>query len=92
MYLSLIIIFILLLGIIVTGVQNSIPLDIKILTWDFRTTLLALIFYAALIGAAIVSLLTLPKLVNNAIKMRKMHKEINELKKGVNDLGVRHSA
>ena len=69
MYLSLIIIFILLLGIIVTGVQNSIPLDIKFFAWNLRITLLALIFYTAISGGAIISLLTLPKLVSKSLKI-----------------------
>ncbi|MBN1848147.1 MAG: hypothetical protein JW932_06140 [Deltaproteobacteria bacterium] len=86
MYLSLSIIFLLLLGIIVTGVQNSLTLDIKFLTWDLRITLLALIFYAGVTGAAIISLLTLPKLVSKTIKVRKMYKEMDELRRKNSDM------
>ena len=81
MYLSLIITFLLLLGIIVASIQNSIPLDLKFFTWKLRLSLTALMFYSALIGAAIVAVLTLPKLVSKGLKVRGLNKEINEMKR-----------
>jgi uncharacterized integral membrane protein len=61
MYLSLIITFLLLLVIIITAMQNSMPLDFKFFTWNFQTSITALIFYSSLIGGAIVAVLALPK-------------------------------
>jgi len=81
MYLSLIITFLLLMGIIVAGIQNSISLNLKFFTWEFQLSLAALMFYSALIGAAIVAVLTMPKLVTRYLKMRGLKKEIDELKR-----------
>jgi uncharacterized integral membrane protein len=80
MYFSLIITFLLLLGIIVAGIQNSISLDLKFFTWKLQLSLMALIFYSSLIGGAIVGILTLPKLVSKYLKIRGLKKEIDELK------------
>jgi lipopolysaccharide assembly protein A len=81
MYFSLIITFLLLLGIIIASIQNSIPLEIKFITWKLHLSLTALMFYSALIGAAIVAILTLPKLVSKGLKVRGLNKEINEMKR-----------
>ena len=81
MYLSLIITFLLLLGIIVAGIQNSMPVEIRFFIWTFRLSIMALIFYVSLIGGAIVAVLTLPKLASKSLKVRRLNKEIYELKK-----------
>jgi uncharacterized integral membrane protein len=47
MYLSLIITFLLLLVIIVTAIQNSMPLNFKFFTWTFQLSITALIVYSA---------------------------------------------
>jgi len=80
MYLSLIITLVLLLVIIVTAIQNSMPLDFKFLTWTFQLSITALIVYSSLMGGAIVAILTLPKLARKALHARSMNKEIHELK------------
>ena len=80
MYLSLIITFLLLLGIIVASIQNNVSLDLKFFIWNLRLSLAALIFYSALMGAAIVAILTLPKLVSKYLKIRTLKKEIDGLK------------
>ena len=79
MYLSLIITFLLLLVIIITAVQNSMPLDFKFFTWNFQLSITALIFYSSLIGGAIVAVLALPKLAKKALNVRSMRKEIQKL-------------
>ena len=66
MYISLIITFLLLLVIIITAIQNSMPLDFKFFTWNFQISITALIFFSALIGGAIVAVLALPKLASEA--------------------------
>ena len=80
MYLSLIITFLLLLGIIIAGIQNSMPLELKFFTWKLQMSLMAIIFYASLFGGAIVAVLSLPKLFSKYLKVRGMSKEISRLK------------
>jgi len=80
MYLSLIITFLLILVIIVTAIQNSMPLDFKFLAWTFRLSITALIVYSSLLGGAIVAILTLPKLATKSLHARSMNKEIHKLR------------
>ena len=80
MYLSLIITFLLLLVVIITAIQNSMPLDFKFFTWDLQISITALISYSSLIGGAIVAVLALPKLVKKSLNIRKLHREIYKLK------------
>jgi uncharacterized integral membrane protein len=90
MYLSLIITFLLLLLIIITAIQNSMPLDFKLLTWNFQISITALIFYSSLIGGAIVAVLALPKLAKKSLHARSMNREIHKLKEKVLELEKRH--
>ena len=90
MYFSLIVTFILLLFIIVTGIQNSIPVDLKFFTWEFQLSLMGLIFYSALAGGAIVAILSLPKLVNKSLKVKRQNNEIYKLKMKTADLEKEH--
>ena len=90
MYLSLIITFLLLLLIIITAIQNSMPLDFKLLTWNFQISITALIFYSSLIGGAIVAVLALPKLAKKSLHVRSMNREIHKLKEKVLELEKRH--
>ena len=53
MYLSLIITFLLLLVIIITAIQNSMPLEVKFIAWNDQMSLTALIFYSSLFSVAI---------------------------------------
>ena len=80
MYLSLIMTFLLLLVIIITGIQNSISLEVEFVIWKLQMSLTALIFYSSLFGAAIVSVLTLPKLGSKYLKVRSLNKELYGLK------------
>ena len=89
MYLSLTITFLLILGLVVTIVQNGFPVDLKFFTWKLQLSAMGLIFYASLMGGAAVALLTLPKLVSKSLKVRKLKKEIYELKKGAVELEKR---
>ena len=86
MYLSLIIAFLLLLGIIAASMQNSMSLEFKFITWKLQISLTALIFYSSIVGAAIVALLTLPRLVSKYLKVRSLKREIIELKKEIVEL------
>ena len=86
MYLSLIITFLLLLVIIITAIQNSMPLDFNFFTWNLQLSITALIFYSSLIGGAIVAVLALPKLAKKSLQGRRMNKEINQLKEKMLEL------
>ena len=89
MYLSLTITFLLILGLVVAIVQNSFPVELKFFTWKLQFSIMALIFYASIIGGAAVALLTLPKLVSKSLKVRRLKKEIYDLKKGAVELEKR---
>ncbi len=86
MYVSLIITFLLLLVIIITAIQNSMPLDFKFFIWKFQISITALIFYSSLIGGAIVAVLALPKLTKKSLHVRSMNKEIHKLKERLLEL------
>jgi uncharacterized integral membrane protein len=80
MYLSLIITFLLVLVIIITAIQNSMPLDFKFFTWNLQLSITALIVYSSLIGGAIVAILTSPKLVRKSLDVRILNRDIHMLK------------
>lgn len=79
MYLPLIITFLLLLVLIITAIQNSVPLGFKFFPWNVQISITALIFYSSLIGGAIVAVLALPKLAKKALHERRMNSEIRKL-------------
>jgi len=89
MYFSLIITFLLLLVIIITAIQNSMPLDFKFLAWHFQLSNTALIFCSSLIGGAIVAVLALPKLAKKSFRGRSSNREIQKLKEKVLELEKR---
>ena len=90
MYFTLIITFLLFLVIIIPGVQNSMPLDLKFLFWDLQMSITALILYSSLIGGAIIAILTLPKLAKKSLHVRRLNKEIHNLKENMTELGKEH--
>ncbi|PKN22918.1 MAG: hypothetical protein CVU64_24450 [Deltaproteobacteria bacterium HGW-Deltaproteobacteria-21] len=90
MYLSFIITFLILLAVVITGIQNSMPLDLKFIAWNLQMSLTALIFYASLFGGAIVAVLTLPKLVKKCLQVRSLNKEMHNLKERVPEFTKGH--
>jgi len=90
MYLSLIITFLLLLGLVITSLQNSIPLELKFIAWNHQMSLTALIFYSSLFGGAIVAVLALPKLVTKCLQVRRLNKEMDNLKERVLEMEKGH--
>ena len=90
MYLSLIITFFLLLGIIITSLQNSMPLELKFITWNLQMSFTALILYSSLIGGAIVAVLASPKLVRKSLDVRSLNREIYKLKGKILELEKGH--
>jgi uncharacterized integral membrane protein len=77
MTVTLIITFILVLLVTVFGFQNGMPLDVKFLFWNLHTSLIAVIFGSSIIGAAIVALLTLPKLVTKHLNEKRLKKKLS---------------
>ena len=90
MYFSLIITFLLFLVIIIAGIQNSMPLDVKFFIWNIKMSITALIFYCSVIGGSIVAILTLPKLVKKSLHVRSLNREIHKLKEEMTELGKEH--
>jgi uncharacterized integral membrane protein len=80
MYFALSVAFLLLLGLVITSVQNSMPLELKFITWDLEMSLSALILYSSLIGGAIVAILAVPKLVRKSLDARSLSREISNFK------------
>jgi uncharacterized integral membrane protein len=79
MYVSIILSFLILLCLVIAGVQNSTPLQIEVAWWTFQMSLPAVVFWSAAGGAAIVALLSLPKLARKMIQTRRLHKEVVRL-------------
>lgn len=80
MYFSLIVTFLLFMALVVASIQNTTPVQLKYLGWVFEMSLTGLIFYASLLGGAIVAVLTLPKLVRQALRIRSFRKETGGMK------------
>ncbi|MBN1277164.1 MAG: LapA family protein [Deltaproteobacteria bacterium] len=91
MYFSLIIIFILFLVIIIAGIQNSMPLELKFFIWDIKMSITALIFYSSVIGGAIIAIMTLPRLVKKSLHVRGLKWEMEKLKKEISETDKEHA-
>jgi uncharacterized integral membrane protein len=90
MYFSLSVVFLLLLGLVIISLQNSMPLELKFISWNLQMPLTALILYSSLLGGAIVAVLALPKLVRNALDVRSLNREISNFKRKVAELEKGH--
>ena len=78
-YLSIIISFLILLCLVITGVQNNAPLQIQLLWWTLQMSLPAVVFWAATGGAVIVAVLGFPKLGRKTLQTRRLNKEVRRL-------------
>ena len=87
MYFSLTITFLLFLMLVITGIQNSMPLDLKCIFWDLQMPMTALILYSSLFGGAIIAILILPKLAQKSLQVRRLNREIHSLKENMTVLG-----
>jgi len=81
MYFSLSVAFLFLLGLVIISLQNSMPLELKFITWNLQMSLTALILYSSLIGGAVVAVLALPKLVRKSLDVRSLKREISNFKR-----------
>ena len=91
MYLSFIITFLLLLVIIITAIQNSMPLEFKFFSWSFQISVAALISFSTLIGGAIVAVLAFSRLAKKYFHERSMNREIRKLNEKILELEKRHA-
>jgi uncharacterized integral membrane protein len=80
MYITLIVTFLLILAVVIPGLQNNTPATLKFFFWEIEATLTAMIFYSALLGAAIVAILILPKLARKYLDLRNLKKQLSALK------------
>ncbi|MCF8086290.1 MAG: LapA family protein [Desulfohalobiaceae bacterium] len=76
----LILTFILVLILALLGVQNTETLSISFLFWELELTISFVILYSALLGAAAVGILALPKLANKHFSLKRARKELNKLR------------
>ena len=90
MYFSLIITFLLVLGLVITSLQNSMPLELKFITWTLQMSSTALILYSALMGGAVVAVLAVPKLLRKSLDVRNLNREIYKLKEKILELEKGH--
>jgi uncharacterized integral membrane protein len=90
MYFSLTVAFLFLLGLVIVSLQNSMPLELKFITWEFQMSLTALVLYSSLIGGAIVGVLALPKLVRKSLDVRSFRREFSNRNKRIAELEKQH--
>jgi uncharacterized integral membrane protein len=86
MVFSIIIAILILSGLAIVGIQNSIPIEIEFFIWKFQLSLSAVIFYSSLFGGAIIAVLTAPKMVSKHLKVKSLNKELSKLKEQVFDI------
>jgi len=80
----------LVLGLVITSLQNSMPLELKFITWNLQMSSTALILYSALMGGAVVAVLAVPKLVRKSLDVRSLNREIYKLKEKILELEKGH--
>ena len=90
MYFSLTVTFLLLLGLVIISLQNSMPLALKFVTWELQMSLTAFVLYSSLVGGAIVAVLALPKLVRKSLDVRSFRREISNRNKRIAELEKGH--
>lgn len=86
MYFSLTVTFLLLLGLVIISLQNSMPLELKFITWNLQMPLTVLLLYSSVIGGAIVAVLALPKLVRKSLDVRSFRRQSSNLNRRVVEL------
>ena len=74
------------LGITIFAMQNGIPLEVKFLLWGFKSSLVAVIFGSSLVGAAIIAVVTIPRLVKKHMSVRNLTKQFHKSEKKVIEL------
>ena len=80
MALSLIVTFVLLMGLVIAGIQNTASFEVRFLAWSLQMSLTGIIFYASVLGGSIVALLTLPRMVRLMWNRRSQRRETRDLR------------
>jgi len=86
MYVSLIVTFLLVLGITVFALQNDTMITIKFFIWEYNYTQVVVILGSALAGAAIMAVMTCPPLVKKHFTARRLARQVRDLEKKHQDL------
>ena len=86
MIFPIIITILLLSGLTIVGVQNSIPVELEFFIWKFQMSLAAVIFYSSLFDGAIVAVLSVPKMISKHLKVKSLNKELYKFKKQAFDI------
>jgi uncharacterized integral membrane protein len=86
MYVSLIVTFLLVLGITVFALQNDTIIAIKFFIWEYNYTQIVVILGSAVVGAAITAIMTWPQMVKKHFKARKLTRQVRELEKRCQEL------
>jgi len=84
--LSLIITFLLILGITIFALQNGKVTDVKFLLWEYNSSLVIVILGSTLVGAAIMAVMTWPKIIKKHLNERRLTKNVRELEKKTQEL------
>jgi len=79
----------LLLGIVVLAIQNGMPLDVKFIFWQFKTSVASIVLVSAVAGAIFIALLTLPGLIKKYFRERKLTKQVGQLEKEKDNLKLK---
>ena len=78
-YATLIVSFLILIVLVIAGVQNTSPVQVRFMAWAWETSLSEIILWAAVSGAGIVAFLSLPKLSRIVLRARRLRKEATRL-------------
>jgi len=79
MYFSLILSFLIILGITIFALQNGMPLEVKFLFWSFKTSLIAVILGATLTGACLVAIFLIPILIKKHFREKRLARQLGEV-------------
>ena len=79
MYASLIITFLLILGVTVFALQNGKATEVKFLIWEYNSSLVLVILGSCLIGAAIMAIMTWPSMIKKHFKERRLVRQVRAL-------------
>jgi uncharacterized integral membrane protein len=73
--------FMILVLLLAFGVQNSAAVQMKFALWSFQMSIHMVVFWAAVGGAAMITLLVLPKLGIKYMQTRRLQREVQRLEK-----------
>lgn len=80
MQVSLVLSFVGILVLVVASVQNNVPVEISLFAWTYQTTLTKVIALTGLIGAAVVVVILIPRMIRKQLVIRRLKKELAQEK------------